>query len=331
MAEAPTAATDRLTLDFDLLREEAGIITQPALAVIELRGEDRKGWLQGQATNDVRQLDLGASTSFCFCEPTGQILAICDAWSLKDRFILTCDLSARDAVLRRVEMMVVMEDVVARDLTDRVRLISVQGPKSKAVLNNMVALPTLDAADTQFEGVAVQTLRSDRTGLGGWDILLPLDAKKPAASLARALPEIGLEAFLVARLEAGRPLCGVDYTAKTLPAELGPAFEARTVSYSKGCYTGQEVLMRMHSRGHANRTWMAMIADSPVSAGDAIAFGDREDVGIVTSAAISPDFGSIAGAMIRRDTAIERDTVRVATASGPVSAQLRRMPLLRFE
>ena len=78
MAEAPPAASDRLTQDYDLLRDSSAIVELPPLAVIELSGEDRKGWLQGQATNDVRQLDLGASTRFCICEPTGQIIAICE-------------------------------------------------------------------------------------------------------------------------------------------------------------------------------------------------------------------------------------------------------------
>src|SRR5665213_3264635 len=109
MAEAPSAPTDRLTPDYDLLRESSGIIDQLPVSFIELSGEDRKGWLQGQATNDVRQLDLGASTRFCFCEPTGQIIGVCEIWSIKDRFFLTCPLEAREGVLQRVENMVIME------------------------------------------------------------------------------------------------------------------------------------------------------------------------------------------------------------------------------
>src|SRR5665213_381960 len=151
MAEAPSAPTDRLTPDYDLLRESSGIIDQLPVSFIELSGEDRKGWLQGQATNDVRQLDLGASTRFCFCEPTGQIIAICSIWSLKDRFIISCAAAAVEGVLQRVESMVIMEDVVARDVSSEFDLISIQGPRATNELGALVSLPRLDAGETEYE------------------------------------------------------------------------------------------------------------------------------------------------------------------------------------
>lgn len=326
MAEAPPAALDRLTQEYDLIREACAIVELPPLAVIELAGEDRKGWLQGQATNDVRQLDLGASTRFCFCEPTGQIVAACDIWSLKDRFILTCPAATAEAVLHRVESMVVMEDVVARDVTREFELISVQGPQATRAVGDLLTLPLLDAAEGEFERSVVLTLRSDRTGSGGWDVLVPVGGRKAQAALRKALPAAGIDAYMVARLEAGVPLHGSDYTAKTLPPELGSAFEAANVDYRKGCYTGQEVLMRIHSRGHTNRTWMGLHAEEPIEVGAQVVH-QGTDVGQVTSAAYSPDFGYIGAAMLRNQAAADREVV---TAAG-VSAEVCRLPFLRFE
>ncbi|MHB8637270.1 MAG: CAF17-like 4Fe-4S cluster assembly/insertion protein YgfZ [Fimbriimonadaceae bacterium] len=326
MAEAPPAASDRLTQGYDLIRYASAIVELPPFAVIELSGEDRKGWLQGQATNDVRQLDLGASTRFCICEPTGQIIAICEIWSLKDRFILTCPLATREAVLRRVESMVVMEDVAARDLTADFEMISVQGPQATAALGEHLSLPLLDAAETEFDNGQALTLRSDRTGSGGWDVLVPSGARKAQSTLRKAFGAVDLDICLVARLEAGIPLHNVDYTAKTLPPELGVAFEAAHVDYRKGCYTGQEVLMRLHSRGHTNRTWMGLRSDQALLPG-AIVRHTGSEVGHVTSAGFSPDFGFIGAAILRNQAAMERETV---DADG-VQAEVRRMPILRFE
>src|SRR5579862_4472415 len=167
---AETLAPDVLE-SFDRLRADCGLLELGEIGFIEFRGEDRKGWLQGQATNDLKQLDIGASSSFCLCSPTGQILSICDIWGLRDRFLLSCDKSTVDAVLHRVDQMVVLEDVEARDVTCEYTLVSVQGPNASRALQDLVILPTLDAADSRSGDHDVVALRSNRTGLGGWDIL----------------------------------------------------------------------------------------------------------------------------------------------------------------
>jgi folate-binding protein YgfZ len=128
-----------------------------------------------------------------------------------------------------------------------------------------------------------------------------------------------------ARIEAGIPKRGVDFTEKTLPPELGPAFEARHVSYNKGCYMGQEVLMRMHSRGHTNKTWVGILLDSPVEVDAVVWHESRADAGVVTSAAVSPRLGPIAAAMLRNEAAQEGAEVRV----GEVRGVVKNFPLIR--
>jgi folate-binding protein YgfZ len=316
---------------FDRLRGDCGLLAAVDVSIIEFRGEDRKGWLQGQATNDLKQLDMGASSAFCLCTPTGQTLAICDIWGLRDRFLLTCATSAAAAVMQRVEQMVIMESVEASDVTNEFEILSIQGPNATRALQDLVILPTLDAADSRVGDMEVVALRSNRTGLGGWDILVPKSDQKTAKSLRKAFPTILPEAYEIARLEAGIPVAGVDWDAKTMPPELGPAFETRHVSYKKGCYTGQEVLMRIHSRGHTNRTWVALVADKAMTSNAPVSHVRRKDAGIVTSACYSPDYGYIAGAMLRNEVVLERDTVTVETPAGPVQAEIRHMPVLRFD
>ncbi len=318
---------DETLQSFDLLRADCALIHLPNYAVVELRGEDRKGWLQGQATNDLKQLDLGASSSFCLCQPTGQIIAVCDIWGLKDRFVLICEAASKDALLQRVDQMVILEDVEARDLTDQVRLLSVQGPNATKELGELLPLPTLDGIDSRLGDSEVTVLRSNRTGLGGWDLLIPAEDQVSAQLVEKRFGQITDEAFEIARLEAGVPRLGKDIDAKTMPPELGPAFEARHVNYRKGCYTGQEVLMRIHSRGHTNRTWVGLSSERKLTEGSSVQDQKGKDIGRVTSACFSPDYGFIGGAMLRNEAALEGEEVSVDGAA----AIVRQMPILRFD
>lgn len=315
---------------YDLLRDDCLRFPTENLAVVELSGEDRKGWLQGQSTNNLRSLDFGASSAFCLVEPTGQIISICDIWSIKDRFLLTMPATSIDGFMKRVEQMVVIEDVYARVL-DEHTLVSLQGPSATARLSLSIALPTLDAHETEFEGSEVAVLRSNRAGQGGWDVLVPPMAKGALAKLSQLAGAADPIAAEIVRIEAGIPRFGTDVTPKTMPPELGAAFEARHVNYNKGCYTGQEVLMRIHSRGHTNKTWMGLVSDDPFDVGDAVSHSLRADVGVVSSAAFSPAMGYIGAATLRNETASDVEWVTIQTRRGPIQAEVREMPILRLE
>lgn len=226
-------------------------------ALIELTGDDRLEWLQGQATNDVRCLIPGSSLSFCFCEPTGQLVAVLDAWAFEDRILMATAHERAAAVLERIERMTILEDVVAREVASE---------PSKSVS---------DEAEAR-------------------------------------------------RIAAGVPKWGADMGPRTLPPELGPDFEARHVSYEKGCYTGQEVLMRMQSRGHTNRTWIGLIADAPLTAGERVLHEGKE-VGRVSSASPYPlEVGFVAAAVLRNEATAEGVVVEV----GGGKAEVRRMPIV---
>ncbi len=174
--------------------------------------------------------------------------------------------------------MVILESVEAKVLDDY-RLFSIQGPAATGLLSEMVPLPTLDANEAELENSTVALLRTNRAGQGGWDIAVPSSARRRSQGWKRSLRRSILRPRRSARIEAGTPKMGSDITSKTMPPGLGPAFDARHVSYNKGCYTGQEVLMRIHSRGHTNKTWMGLIAEEPLEVGAAIKHSRRPDAG----------------------------------------------------
>lgn len=331
MSDVTHAISEQALRDYDRLRDDCGLIDLPGLGLVVMTGDDRKGWLQGQATNNVRRFETGNSVAFCFTSPTGHLISIVDAWAAHDRFLMTCARETVGAVLSRIESMVVLEDVEAYDGGEKYSLLSIQGPSASRRLGEFLTLPSLDAGESRLDDVPVYVLRSDRTGLGGWDVWVPKEATEVRQKLTDAFEPIGGEAYNIARLEAGVPLFGLDAHERTLPPELGPAFEARHVSYNKGCYVGQEVLMRIHSRGHTNKTWVGLIAEGPLEVGGQVSHPSRADAGNVTSAAFSPDYGHIGAAMVRNEAAHNGELVRVITERGEVEAEVRLMPILRLD
>ncbi|MCH8978244.1 MAG: hypothetical protein IH945_03250 [Armatimonadetes bacterium] len=269
------------------LRTAVVRVELPGMAYFRLAGADCVGWLQGQATNDVADLD-GGPVDFCLTKPTGQILALCRVWSHEGAMLVAT--AEPEVLVSRVEQTVFIEDVVLERIENQA--VCLQGPLAKS------------------DGTA---LPSDRTGSGGSEVFAAAEA-----------PLISPEGFDLATLEAGVPHLGVDTTDKTLPPELGPAFEAAHVSYAKGCYTGQEVLMRIRARGHTNKTWVGLKLEGAAKQGDQVEF-ESKAVGKIQRTAVSPAFGCIASATLR--TAAVEPGTQVAVGGAP--ATVVEMPFLR--
>lgn len=304
------------------LRESAALWPLEAWSWIEVVGDDRKGWLQGQQTNDLRTLDAGGSLKMCFCSPTGQLQADGTLWDCGDRYVLAVPRGGADEVLRRFDEMVFLEDVSAR-LMDAPAALTIQGPRASSDLGELLELPLLDSGAASIAGAPCRCFRSDRSGWGGWDLVFESLAEAAIRELEARFSALSPAAVEAVRIGAGIPKLGVDTDGRTLPPELGPAYEEAHISYAKGCYTGQEVLMRLHSRGHTNRTWMGLLCDEPVERGALVRSERREDAGKVTSA-----MGPLAASMVRNEAAIEGEAVEVESSAGRVRAELRHMPLV---
>jgi folate-binding protein YgfZ len=271
------------------LRTDSVRVVLPGIRYFKLQGRDSLDWLQGQATNDVRLLEGAPWLDFCLTKPTGQILAVCRAWAAPGGTILATQ--RPEALVQRFEESVILEEVALSPWED---LVCLQGVETKRVAGS---------------------LPSDRTGSGGVE-RTPGDAK---------LPEVlSEEGYWLATLEAGVPIAGVDYDERTLPPELGHDFEQRHVSHSKGCYVGQEVLMRIKARGHTNKTWIGLKGSGPLQAGGTVVYAGK-DVGKVHRSASSPAFGPVASATLRNEAAQEGTQVEVNGTLATVVA----MPFFR--
>lgn len=296
---------EQIAEDYRLLRKQCGqlLIAKPAL--ISLQGSDRREWLQGQATNDIRKLTPQNPVSFCLCTATGQLECIVDAWERENDILLSCAMETRQILLDRIENMVIMEDVIGEDLTDSYDFTCIQGPES-ILVEESICLP------------------NDRSGFGGFDIWTAKTQTSPSAKVI--VPLVAKEALEAARIEAGIPLFGADTTEKTLPPELGLRFESAHVSYDKGCYTGQEILQRLHSRGHTNKVWVGFVADGELERGAVIDAPDRAGIGSVSSMARSPRLGSIGAGTVRNEFSEPGTRLRVQTERGEVEIEVREFP-----
>lgn len=306
---------------YALLRTDCAIASVRPWTFFALRGEDRKGWMQGQITQDIRALRPGGSLAFCLASPTGQMEAFCRLWDLEAHYVVA--LERPEALLARIDRYVIMEDVCAEPLAGSA--LSLQGPKASARLSEIARLPSLDAAETELLGTPARLLRNDRTGSGGWDLLVPAEVEGELRARFPSASEADLD---LASLEAGVPKFGEDWDLRTLPPELGPTFEQETISYSKGCYTGQEVLHRIHARGHTNRTWVGLRCEAPAEPGAEVMRGTGL-LGRVTRSGTSPKLGPIAAAMVRNEIADAGTLVDVVSPHARVRAEVLEMPLLQ--
>lgn len=255
------------------------------MTYFRLAGADSLSWLQGQITNDVALLESQPWLDFCLTKPTGQLLAFCRAWKYEGGLLVSTQ--QPEVLEQRVEATVILEDVVLKLFEKQVTC--VQGPQ------------------------AAGDLPSDRTGSGGYELIGDSDS----------YTKLSESAFKLATLEAGIPLFGIDTKEKTLPPELGASFDNKHTSYNKGCYTGQEVLMRIKSRGHTNKRWIGLkFIKEPV--GTEVEH-EGKVVGKIHRTAVSPAFGHIASATVRNVAAEPGTDVSV----NGTEATIVEMPFLR--
>jgi folate-binding protein YgfZ len=313
--------------EYDIAHERAGLVDRSTRGTVEVAGADRIVFLQGLLTNDIKSLVPGEGCYAAWLTPQGRMITDMRVVALDDRILI--DVRAMDApsIAHRLEQLIFSEDVQVEDLTDKISQIRVVGPGGpRAVIAALGTLTTGPLALTQhdlehwsdyqsgtcvLDDVQVLVVRDDELGVMGYDVYILGSAHLAAAGrLQASLEGQGLAALdrqttETLRIEAGRPLFGVDMDRETIPLEAG--IENRAISFSKGCYVGQEVIVRVTSRGHGRvvRKLVGLVFDNPrvPARGDPL-FADAREIGRVTSAAYSQAVGApIALGYVHRDFA----------------------------
>ncbi|MFZ0820696.1 MAG: aminomethyltransferase family protein [Candidatus Acidiferrales bacterium] len=293
-------------------RETAGVADKDCRAMFYFTGPDRVRYLNAVLTNNIRDLKPGEGTTSLLLNPQGHILAEIATFAMPDRFLAVTYAASRERAGTTLEKFIIMDDVTMEDVTDQLGAISVEGARTADVLRAFGA-PPLDSlsemghAEAQIDGISCHMFRRSPGGIPGVEFVVQRgDLPKLWQSLMQAARAvgggpIGYEALNILRLEAGIPWFGYDFDETVIPHEAG--LENSHISYSKGCYTGQEIVERVRSRGHVNRRRVGVSftgtevppANAPLLAGGA-------EVGRVTRAGFSYALGRPIGmAYVRRE------------------------------
>jgi aminomethyltransferase len=304
------------------VRSGAGLFRRSDRGVFAVEGADRVRWLDGMLTADVGA--LGPEHSGCYAlllTPKGRIVADLHLLQRGDALWAETAAPAVGPVLARLQKYVIADDVLLSDIGASLSHLSLEGPRATEVLERALAaapVPRL-AADTW----GPVTLAGEEVALGAWStsgeagfqILAPVGAGDAVAEALRvaggdALVEAGPEAFEILRVEAGIPRLGAELGEDVLPAEA--RLLERAVSFSKGCYTGQEIVARVASQGQVAHLLVGFrFEHGRAPAPDAeVRVGERV-VGEVTSACQSALVGAIGLGFVRRQHAEPGSEVQV--------------------
>ena len=335
--------------EYAALQQRAGLLHRSARGRLRLTGADRRAYLHGLLTNDIAALSQGHGCYAALLTPQGRMISDMRVSELGESVLIDLPLRAAEAVRTRLADFIFSEDVEVRDAQPSLGHLAVYGPEAAAVLSEVIGRAaaegeeradagarrerleamTVNANGTwEFGGSPLYVVRSDDYGVPGFELFPESDG---VPGLARALTAAGtetvsLETVDVCRIEAGRPAFGIDMDEHTIPLEAG--IEDRAISLTKGCYVGQEIIIRVLHRGHGRvaKRLVGFVAgaDESLERGDQLYTTDdpAKHVGDVTSAVFSPGLRRPIGlGYVQRDHA-EPGKVLAAIRQERASAQV---------
>jgi tRNA-modifying protein YgfZ len=295
-----------------VLREGCGLLDRSERGKLALTGGEAKDFLQGQLSNDVAALTPGEGLYATFLTHKGKMLGDLRVFDLGDELLLDTERVALQELFTMIRRYKLGRDVELRKRTLETGLLSLIGPGARRMAG-AEELPGDEhaCARAKVGGVDVVQAVTD-VGVDVFCAAEHTDAVRAALASAGARP-VGEAAAEALRIERGRPRYGVEMDADTIPQEAG--LNERAVSFTKGCYVGQETVARLHYRGKPNRHLRGLRLSAPARHGDPLCLGEKA-VGAVGSAAISPTLGPIALALVRRE-AEPGATVLVGDGAAP--------------
>lgn len=319
----------------------AGLVDLSARARIEVSGAEAVQFLNGLITNDVKTLGAGAWMLAAFPNVQGRLLAHARVARPGEEvsFLIDTEPATHEKVFQTLQRFTLAGDFRVRDVTGETAQFSLQGAGARTLIESVLGGAFAQTGGQQ-QSVAVASwgaarpvtlLHATHTGEDGYDLVCPSAA---AADLWEALTRagarpVGFEAFEVLRVEAGMPRHGVDVTEANVVLEAG---RDEAVSYTKGCYIGQEIIARIHWRGHvAKRLAGLVLEDEREPGADAkVKTADGKEIGRITSTVFSPRLARrIALAILKYDYLQPDTQVSVVAGEAELAARVAELPFVR--
>jgi folate-binding protein YgfZ len=326
-AETVAIYSDRRT-EFSALRSAAGTYDLGWRTKIVLTGSDRVRWLNGMITNNFRDLGVDRGVYAFLLNAQGRIQADLYAYNRGGYVVVDSDQSQVEKLLGIFDHYIIMDDVEVSNSSDKLTAIGIAGPKSEEVLRaaglEVAGLETLQLRDTSWQQLGVTIVRGDSPACSSYEVWLPAASVSTFWNvLVKAgAVQVGSEAYELLRIAAGIPVYGQDIRERDLPQETG---QDRAIHFSKGCYVGQEIVERIHSRGNVHRMFTGFLLEGAKAESPATVQVDGKDVGEITSAATLPltdrDW-AVALGYIRREAGVPGKEVQI----GDTKAIVSRLP-----
>lgn len=321
--------------EYAAARQAVGLIDRSDADVLEVTGRDRATFLHAMLSNDIKGLAAGRGGGAALLDVHGKVLALMTVWALDDRLLLVLPAGLAVKTTEALDHYLFSEKATFRDATGERSLLMLAGPESPALVRRLTGIEA--PADAWSHTVATLAGIEVRLVQGGgetgeaevWVASAAADGARVWTALLEAgARPVGLTASESLRIETGTPRWGHDVDATVLLPEI--PLES-LVSYTKGCYLGQEVVVRIRDRGHVNRHLRGLIVEGdrvPVP-GDAVLAGDSE-IGRVTSATSSLGLKRpLALGFVRRQHAQAGTPVAIRSGSERFAATVTILPVPR--
>ena len=293
-----------LDAQYRQMREECGLLEREERGLLIVSGDEAAEYLQGQLTNDVEAIEPGKAAYAALLDRKGHMQADMRVLRPGEGPELWIDLEPEGlaAASRHLQMYKIGRQVEVADASEDYALLSLIGPRATEIARAVEAV----------------SLRTDQ----GVDLFVPAAERERVweALLAAGAVEVTSAAAEIVRIEAGRPRFGAEMGTETMPAEAGIVEQA--VSFTKGCYIGQETVARLHYKGKPNRHLRGLRFSAPAAAGATLRLGEKE-VGTVGSAAVSPALGAVGLAILRREA---EPGATVSVGEDGVTAEVVALP-----
>ncbi|MFI5304262.1 MAG: YgfZ/GcvT domain-containing protein [Nitrospiria bacterium] len=327
--------------EYEAVRNFAGLFSFNSFAKISVRGKDRIKFLQGLTTNDMNLLSEGNGLYTIFPTIKGKIASEARVYAFSDHILLILNPDLREKTLQILNKFKIGSDVQILDLTESFFLLSVQGPHADSVLgkwlqNTPPDLLPFQWASHSYEGVNFHIIRNAWSGEMGFDLLIPAPQGRmfQKSLLEKGAPAglipVGKVIFETIRIEAGIPQYGAELSEEVLPQEAG--LEKLAISYTKGCYIGQETIARLHYLGHTNRSMVGLLLEQDFPDKSDTIVSEDKNIGLITSSAFSPSLKRVISLGYLQRLFLKPGTpVEIRHREGRIKAWVTELPFYRPE
>jgi folate-binding protein YgfZ len=322
------------------LTQSAGVLDLSFRGRMCIVGADRARFLHGQVTNNIKQLQPGNGCYAAITTNKGKLQSDLNVHCLADELLLDFEPGLMAKITERLEKFVVADDAQVVDVTPHYGLLSVQGPKAAEVVGALGIFPALPEKPYQSVKASepmlgeIYLVNLPRIGSAGFDLFVPVAAmgvvadKLIAAAMQSGGRACGWNALELARIEAGIPRFGADMDETNLPQEAG--IETCAVSFTKGCYIGQEVINRVRTFGQVSRALRGLRLPDALptlpAPGDKL-FHEGKEVGHITSAVKSPKLNAnLALGYVRKECNAIGTELTLRNESGEWPVRIMEVP-----